>query len=78
MLIFNLWYRNKGGCKTIHTFTERIENKTNSYINERHNTTMDIETEQKSKNLGNITYIMVYYPRNVQVGDTEAALNTTY
>ena len=33
---------------------------------------------KKSKNLGNVTSIMVYYPRNGQIGDTESALNTTY
>ena len=45
------------------TFKKRIEDKTNSYINERNSATLDIEIEQKSKNLGNITS-MGYYPRN--------------
>ena len=36
---------------------------------------MSIETEQKSKNLGNITSIMGYCPRNGQIGHTEPALN---
>ena len=37
--------------KKKHTFTKRIEDKTNSYINERNSRTLDIEIEQKSKNL---------------------------
>ena len=64
LLIFNQRHKKKvRGCKTIHTFTKRIEDKTNSYINERNRATLDIEIEQKSKNLGNITS-MGYYPRN--------------
>ena len=34
------------------------------YINERHSTTLNIEVEQKNKNLGNITSTIGYYPRN--------------
>ena len=32
----------------------------------------------KSKNLGSITSIMGYYPRNGKIGDTEPAMNATY
>ena len=34
----------------------------NSYINERHSTTLKLK--RQSKNVENITYIMGYYPRN--------------
>ena len=32
----------------------------------------------KSKNAGNITSVMGYYPRNGYIGHTEPALNITY
>ena len=35
-----------------------------SYINERYSTALDIEIEKKNLNVGNITSIMGYYPRN--------------
>ena len=38
----------------------------------------NLKLNKKSKNLGNITSIMGYYPRNEQIGDTEPALNITY
>ena len=49
LFIFNLWHKKKKvrGYKTMHTFTKRIEDKTNSCINERHGRTLDIEIEQK-------------------------------
>ena len=34
------------------------------YINERHSATLNTEVQQKNKNLGNITSIIRYYPRN--------------
>ena len=36
----------------------------NSYINERRSTTFYIKNEQKSKNLGDFTSIMGYFPSN--------------
>ena len=33
--------------QTIHTFTKKIEDKTNTYTNEKHSTALDTEIEQK-------------------------------
>ena len=46
-----------------HTFTQRIEDRTNqNNNNNRPNATLKLE--RKSKNMGNIKSIMSCYPRN--------------
>ena len=37
-----------------------------------------LKLKRKSKNVGNITSIMGYYPRNGEMGDTEPALDIIY
>ena len=37
-----------------------------------------LKLKRKSKNVGNITCIMGYYPRNGLIGDTELAVDITY
>ena len=37
-----------------------------------------LKMTKRNKNLGNITSIMGYYPKNGQIGDTEPALNIAY
>ena len=37
-----------------------------------------LKLKRKSKNVGNITSIIGYYPRNGYIGDTELAINTRY
>ena len=64
--------------KKKHTFTERIEDKTNSYINERNTRYWTLKLNKKSKSLGNIKSIMGCYLNNGEIGDNEPALNTIY
>ena len=49
LLIFNLRHKKKKKKKRKkeHTFTKRIDDKGNSYINERNSTPLDTEIEQK-------------------------------
>ena len=47
----------------LHTTLPRFRSsKKNCYLNEKHSATLKLE--RKSKNVGNITSIMGYYPRN--------------
>ena len=47
----------KQKTKKKHTFTKKIEDKTNSYINERNSTTLDIEIEQKKVKIWEILHL---------------------
>ena len=60
------------------SFLPRYPVLISSYINERQNMTLDIEIEKSKWNVGDVTCIMGYYPRNGWVGDTKLALNITY
>ena len=59
-----------------HTFSQRIEDRTNQNNNNRPSTILKLK--RKSKNMGNITSIMGCYPKNGYIGDTEPALNRKY